>query len=74
MSRRNAHPHTNQLTGTTFGTGGGFADDGNTVAEATDGNRATFFDGPTTEKRGGNDVPVERPGRPVATAARGRAG
>ena len=36
-----------QLTGTTYGTAGSWASDGDTVADATDGNLSTFFDGPT---------------------------
>ena len=42
---------TTQLTGTTYGTAGSWANDGNTIAKATDGNLATFFDAPTA---GGN--------------------
>ncbi len=33
-----------QLSGTTFGTAGSYANSGNTVAKATDGNLATYFD------------------------------
>ncbi len=36
-----------RLAGTTFGTAGSYADDGDTIADATDGNLSTFFDAPT---------------------------
>ncbi len=40
-------PTTTKLTGTTFGTAGSYANDGDTIAKATDGNLSTFFDAPT---------------------------
>ena len=36
-----------QLTGTTIGTAGSYANQGNTIAKATDGSLSTFFDAPT---------------------------
>ena len=41
-----------QLTGTTYGTVGSYDNQGNTIAQATDGNLSTFFDAPTAS--GGN--------------------
>jgi Ca2+-binding RTX toxin-like protein len=40
-------PTPTQRTGTTFGTAGSFQGKGYTIANATDGNVATYFDGPT---------------------------
>ena len=40
-------PTTTQLTGTTYGTAGSYNNDGNTVAKATDGSLATFFNAPS---------------------------
>ncbi len=40
-------PTATQLVGTTTGTAGSYLNDGNTAANATDGNLSTFFDGPT---------------------------
>ena len=44
------------LTGTTTGTAGSFGNRGNTIAKATDGDLATFFDGPTAN---GNSVGLD---------------
>ena len=49
-------PTPTQLTGTTFGTSGSYANSGNTVAKATDGNLSTYFDGPTAN---GNTVGLD---------------
>jgi uncharacterized delta-60 repeat protein len=40
-------PPSQQFTGTTIGTAGSYNNDGNTIAKATDGSLATYFDGPT---------------------------
>ena len=40
-------PTTTRLAGTTYGTAGSYNNAGNTIAKATDGNLATFFDAPT---------------------------
>ncbi len=39
-------PTATPITGTTYGTAGSYGNSGNTVAKATDGNLATYFDGP----------------------------
>ncbi len=38
-----------RLTGTVIGTSGSYQNDGNTIANAFDGNLSTFFDGPTAD-------------------------
>ena len=45
-----------QLTGTVFGTSGSYANAGNTIFKATDGNLSTFFDGPSAN---GNTVGLD---------------
>ncbi len=42
-----APPAPIKFTGTTIGTPGSYSNSGNTIAKATDGNLATYFDGPT---------------------------
>ena len=42
-----ATPTSTRLTGTAFGTAGSYLSDGNTFANAFDGNLNTFFDGPS---------------------------